>query len=108
MCYKYQLNYTNLQKNRKKGCKVPQAVLLFNLQYLQVGVFLMLDDENFDSDLRVRITKQELETFKTKAKIVTGKPYQIFLREIVAAFNEGRLRIIPTEQQRKQLGDLYQ
>lgn len=65
------------------------------------------ETEVLDGDLRMRLSEQELEIFKKKALRVTGKPYQLFLREIIAAFNDGRLRITPTEAQKSQLGELY-
>ena len=60
--------------------------------------------EVLDGDLRIRANQKSLETFEKKSLAVTGKPYQMFIREIIDAFNEGRLRIIPTEEQKTQLG----
>ena len=65
------------------------------------------ETEVLDGDLRMRMSKQELDIFQKKSKRVTGKPYQLLLREIINAFNDGRLRITPTEAQRSQLGELY-
>jgi predicted DNA binding CopG/RHH family protein len=73
----------------------------------------MSDEDNnstLDGDLRIRINENELDIFTAKSKRATGKPYQTLLREIVTAFNDGRLRIIPTEEQKntvKSLGELY-
>lgn len=60
-----------------------------------------------DGGLRIRMSQQELEIFQKKSMRITGKPYQLMLREIITAFNDGRLRITPTEEQKSQLGGLY-
>jgi len=64
-------------------------------------------NEVLDGDLRMRMSQSELEIFQKKSKRVTGKPYQLMLREMITAFNDGRLRIVPTEAQKSQLGELY-
>ena len=64
-----------------------------------------IDKEVLDGDLRLRINQKELDIFIAKAKRSTGKDYQVLIREIVTAFNDGRLRIIPTKDQ--QDGVLY-
>lgn len=63
--------------------------------------------EVLDDDLRIRISSSELENFKKKSIRVTGKPYQLLTREMITAFNQGRLRIVPTEEQKTELGELY-
>jgi len=63
------------------------------------------DKEALDGDLRLRINQSELDIFIAKSQRTTGKPYQLLIREIVTAFNDGRLRIIQTKDQKK--GDLY-
>lgn len=65
------------------------------------------DKEVLDGDLRIRMSSKELEIFQKKTQRVVGKPYQLFLREMITAFNDGRLRIVPTEEQKSQLGELY-
>ena len=65
------------------------------------------ENEVLDGDLRIRIASSDLDRFQKKSKNITGKPYQLMLREMIKAFNDGRLRIIPTEEQKSQLGELY-
>lgn len=66
------------------------------------------ENETLDGDLRMRISEQELEIFKKKAPRITGKEYQVLVREFITAFNDGRLRIVQTEEQKQKLGELYQ
>ena len=65
------------------------------------------ENEVLDGDLRIRMSQSELDKFQKKSMSVTGKPYQLLLRGMIASFNEGRLRMIPTEEQKTQLGELY-
>jgi len=68
----------------------------------------MADKENsqtLDGNLRVRIEQSELDIFMAKSERATGKPYQLLTREMIIAFNDGR--IIPTEDQKESLGELY-
>ena len=58
---------------------------------------------NLDDNLRCRVDSRELEIFKQKSIRVTGKPYQLLVRELITAFNSGNLRIIAPEE----LGELY-
>jgi len=47
--------------------------------------------------LSVKMEKEDLDLFKKNCG--TTKPYQIMIREMITAFNENRLRIIPTKDQ---------
>jgi len=66
----------------------------------------MTEENRLDANLHCKVNAAEKEAFKQKA-IATGKPYQVLIREMMHAFNEGRLRIIPTEDQSNSLGELY-
>lgn len=59
-----------------------------------------------NGDLRVRVNQNDLDAFMEKSQRTTGKPYQLLVREIMIAFIEGRLRIIPTEEQNGELYDV--
>ena len=65
-----------------------------------------VEKESLNDNLAIRINKDELDTFKTKAKGL-GKPYQTMIREIIKAFNNDRIRIIPTNEQKESL-KIYQ
>lgn len=58
-----------------------------------------------DGDLRVRIEQSELDIFIERVERVTGKPYQMFVRDMITAFNEDNLRIKPTKEHH--VGPLY-
>jgi hypothetical protein len=60
-----------------------------------------------DGVLRIRVPQDCLDKFQEKSKMIMGKPYQALIREMITAFNEGRLRITPTEEQKQQLRGLY-
>lgn len=59
--------------------------------------------EIFDSILTLRINSKDLEKLKMKS----NNPYQMTIREMIKAFNDDRLRIIPTNEQKKNL-KIYQ
>jgi len=61
-----------------------------------------------NGDLRVKVSSQELEIFIQKSERQLRKPYPHFIREIISAYNDGRLRIVPTEDQKRELGELYE
>ena len=61
------------------------------------------DPKRLDGDLRVRLNEVDLNTFADKCERELKKPYQIFLREIITAYNEDRLNIKTTHTS----GELY-
>ena len=61
-------------------------------------------DEVLDDEYRFRIRSEDKEKFISQSSAVAGKPHTILLREMITAFNDGRLRIIQTEEQK---GKLY-
>lgn len=63
--------------------------------------------DSFDAMAVVRIGSSELEIFKKKAQRITGKSYSHVLREMIIAFNDGRLTITLTNEQQRDLGELY-
>ena len=65
------------------------------------------DTDILDDNLTVRVNSTVLEKFKDNAQRISGKPYPLLVREIMTALNEGRLRITPTKEQKKSLGELY-
>lgn len=52
--------------------------------------------------LNVRISSNDLATFKQKV-VTTGKVVPVMVREMVTAFNDDRLKIIPTDDQKQGL-----
>lgn len=63
------------------------------------------DKKSLDYSMHVRVEKSEFDIFIAKAERVTGKPYTELVREIITAFNDDKLRIIPTKDY--QAGVLY-
>lgn len=68
-------------------------------------VLHMATDEGstLDADLRIRISRQDLKKFKKKSSDV-GKHPRVLVREMISAFNDNRLRIIQTKEEK----ELYQ
>lgn len=60
-----------------------------------------------DGILSVKVDKEEMNIFTLKcARMKKDVPDMV--REMLTAFNDGRLRIVPTEDQKQQLGELYE
>lgn len=60
------------------------------------------DNQGFDDYLGIRMFKTDLDNFKIKTSNI-GKPYHIMIRELIEAFNDDRLRIIPNDKQKESL-----
>lgn len=68
------------------------------------------DKGDLDDSLVIRVNRKAVTEFKKRSIKKAGKSYTLLVREIIDAFNQGRLRIIPTEHQvQNQLntGELY-
>lgn len=63
---------------------------------------------DLNGHLSVKVDQQELDIFNSKVKRQLNRSVPHFIREIITAFNDGRLRIVPTEEQKQQLGELYE
>lgn len=59
-----------------------------------------------DTTLQCKIRKKDHATFIEKCTDL-NRSYTSVLREMVTAFNDGRLTIKPTEDQNKTLGEMY-
>lgn len=57
----------------------------------------MATNTTLDDELRVRIKTTDLSKFIKKSERETKKPYSVFIREIIQAYNDGNLRIVDSE-----------
>ena len=67
----------------------------------------MVTKNKLSYNLSVMVDKIELNKFKNKSNSA-GKPYQVMVREIITAFNDDRLKIVPTDGQKESLKKIYQ
>lgn len=58
-------------------------------------------------ELSLRIDDETITVFKNKCSDELKRQYQNVVREMIEAFNEGRLKIKPTESQKNAIGSLY-
>jgi len=56
---------------------------------------------NFNFNYQLRICKKVIDAFKLRCKKLQRNPADM-MREIITAFNEGRLTIKPTEEQKEE------
>ena len=59
-----------------------------------------------EATMNVRMDEDELETFKSRCSHM-GREYYAVVREFITAFNEGRVKIELTDEQRKAQEVLY-
>ena len=62
----------------------------------------MLDDR-----LTVRVNTAELESFRDACRNRLKRDYSDIVREMITAYNERRLHITPTPEQKESYGELY-
>ena len=55
---------------------------------------------NFNGKIQIRLPAADLLEFENRC-VEMKRPYQNVLREMIVAFNESRLKINPTDQQRE-------
>lgn len=67
---------------------------------------IYVSKNTLDGELNVRISSSTLDVFKQKTSHI-GVPYQVMLRNIIEAFNNGNLRIIADENTKNTIGGLY-
>lgn len=68
----------------------------------------MAEEEGaLDGEIHMRVSSKALNLFKKKSENVYGKRYTDFIRELIDSVNQGRVRIIPTEESRKAQEELY-
>lgn len=56
--------------------------------------------------INIRVSSDTLDLFKKKCEPI--RPYQDMIREMMEAFNEGRMKIKLSDNQRKNVGELYE
>lgn len=57
--------------------------------------------------VNIRLTHKDKREFEKRCKALNKNP-TTFLREVIHAINDGRLRIQPTDEHIKQTEELYQ
>lgn len=62
---------------------------------------------SLDKSISFRIEESDKDRFIEKCDQVSTPPHTI-LREIVKAFTDGRLKVTPTPEQKKQMKEFYQ
>ena len=58
--------------------------------------------KEYDGYFGTRMEKKELKKFKEKVKLL-NKTSAVMLREMIKAFNDDRIRITPTNEQRESM-----
>jgi ethanolamine utilization protein EutQ (cupin superfamily) len=65
------------------------------------------EDEVLDDFLRMRINSKQFDTYKDKVKRLTGVDHHNFTRDLITAFNEGRITITLSNDQKQLFGETY-
>lgn len=65
------------------------------------------EEKTLNADLRLRVNADSLSNFKEKSKRVAGVPYQVFVRKLIEAFNNGKLSIAESEEVKREKKVLY-
>ena len=65
------------------------------------------EKEVLDDFLRMRINSVQLNAYKEKVKRLTGVDHQNFTRDLITAFNEGRITITMSNDQQQLFGETY-
>lgn len=78
-----------------------------SLIFLKGGSIVTDEKDNFDTMLSIRMNMSDKNMFQNRCEIKLKRKYPSVLREMIIAFNENRLKIIPTEEQKQSMGDLY-
>lgn len=64
-------------------------------------------EEQLDDFLRMRINKEQFDKYREKVKTLTNGDYPTFTRELIRAFNEGRVTITLETNQKLMFGETY-
>lgn len=57
--------------------------------------------------LQVRVSKKDFDVFEQKCRRGYNVKHTDMIRDIVTAFNEGRLKIKPSENEKNFMEDIY-
>lgn len=64
--------------------------------------------DNLDGKLNMRARQKALTAYEKRCKTLLKREPQEVMREIIDAFNEGRVKILPTKAQKQAHKELYE